>query len=543
MAILNAPIVTPGNINTVLGVNSTDVGRLCTASTINPWAKYKPVRNSTPGVLALSQRPGVNYGLSLDTFRNGIRDVEQDGGNYLHYAEKHWQGGTSPGIVDEQWVKYLPPRGKASDTSRQDEWYRLLDFNGYNSDEQLLPLRLLQEYSVNSYFDKDHGLNYSIAFFDENTISTASGSLLNYNELNYYNEMGHYYPVSTTQHVPTSGSLEDMWLGMALFQKVDEITTYDLWECIDIVPARRYVSGSSSTYCTMLKDMNTVGDDEREYYPELFPAATVGKKYFRYNIDPSLITNSELVDVNNSPRKSFKFYLRPVLYEYEPDHPGTAGDQGEITWNSSTPPGADRHFYPLRTPGTAVINDAGVTLGSQIYIYCRVTYDYDLDTSGLSYTNRYAVDLRMANCWDDDYRVTMYIDDLRVRLYDSEEWMNKDTGGPEERPEGWEGHINEDLTEITDQEAQAGGWISPQVPMWTLNRRYGTGTDWRNNFSWYQTNKNYIEFPSTQQGLGKYPYFKIKMSYRIPGGLTSDITYQYGLRNSHLVENLKPLPS
>lgn len=63
--------VTTEDVAAVLGQASLDVGTLCRASNINPWAKYKPIpcrarmANNTPAPLTDTQRAEENHGLTL----------------------------------------------------------------------------------------------------------------------------------------------------------------------------------------------------------------------------------------------------------------------------------------------------------------------------------------------------------------------------------------------------------------------------------------------------------------------------------------------
>lgn len=108
MGYQNGKITAPVSIEDVrnaINSTSTDLGTLCQSRTINIYAKKKPVRYNTPGMITDTQRKMLNYGI---------------------YANP--QLSFSAGIQSPYWT-YRRPRGLAYGTK---EWFRLLDFNGYN---------------------------------------------------------------------------------------------------------------------------------------------------------------------------------------------------------------------------------------------------------------------------------------------------------------------------------------------------------------------------------------------------------------------------
>lgn len=96
--------ITLDDIGYCLGSTSRDLGSLCTASTIAKWAKFKPVRLNTPAELTEAQRKSVNCGMSAPSS--------------VAYND--------PDDVTSLVWTYERPRGIASQ-----EWYRILDFDGY----------------------------------------------------------------------------------------------------------------------------------------------------------------------------------------------------------------------------------------------------------------------------------------------------------------------------------------------------------------------------------------------------------------------------
>jgi len=92
------------DIQTVLVDGSPDVGNLCKSSSINKWAKYKPVRHSNIGTVSDAERVAVNQGLSITKYET------------LASLTTGW----------ENDYVYLQPRGRTNN-----EWFRMMDFNEY----------------------------------------------------------------------------------------------------------------------------------------------------------------------------------------------------------------------------------------------------------------------------------------------------------------------------------------------------------------------------------------------------------------------------
>ena len=110
--------VSIGDIQAVLGSSRNDIGGLITYGNINKWAKYKPVRSNLLGILTDNDRRQVMWGLSIEMDNElGSADVQ---GTFL-YDLTH-------GLLG--W-EYLRPRGQSYAPK---EWFRFLDFDGYNSE-------------------------------------------------------------------------------------------------------------------------------------------------------------------------------------------------------------------------------------------------------------------------------------------------------------------------------------------------------------------------------------------------------------------------
>lgn len=112
MAALQKPIVL-STLATMLGTRA-DVGAVCTSDNINMWAKYRPIRHSSIAELTDAQRKEANQGYQFDTYTSL---------DALITAMKTAGEGACV------WT-YGKPRG-AGQTPQ--EWYRMLDFVGYDT--------------------------------------------------------------------------------------------------------------------------------------------------------------------------------------------------------------------------------------------------------------------------------------------------------------------------------------------------------------------------------------------------------------------------
>ncbi len=115
-----------GDVAYVLGRQTGDVGHLCgdtdvvvngvvvdPGGKINKWSLYKPVRHPSVGILNETMRKSVNYGYAPNSY------------SLLSSAVTAWQNGTL-------W-DYLKPRGLNGGGTGNHEWYRVLDFDGYEA--------------------------------------------------------------------------------------------------------------------------------------------------------------------------------------------------------------------------------------------------------------------------------------------------------------------------------------------------------------------------------------------------------------------------
>ena len=137
---INAP-VSVYDVQQALATSEKDVGRLCVHTSINMWARYKPVKIAHPATIYTPARRIVGYGLesivangqSFGTFFNAVKNMIVSTGN-LGY----------------KWgVKYNKPEGGTASP------YRLDDFA--NDDNRLLGYRT----DATLYFSPIDG-NYSI---------------------------------------------------------------------------------------------------------------------------------------------------------------------------------------------------------------------------------------------------------------------------------------------------------------------------------------------------------------------------------------------
>lgn len=105
--------VSIGDLQTVFGTARNDIGQIIVNEDINKWAKFKPERDNKLGVLAEADRKENYYGLKVTPSGNIITD-------FISAYPTEWT--------------YLRPRGIKNtelNPTSSDEWFRLLDFNGY----------------------------------------------------------------------------------------------------------------------------------------------------------------------------------------------------------------------------------------------------------------------------------------------------------------------------------------------------------------------------------------------------------------------------
>lgn len=121
-----------GDIQKALGTSETDLGSLCRHDNITMWAKHKPVRHSTLGILTLEQLRSTNCGLQFTRYTSPVACLNAAialGANTLAWS-------------------YNKPRGMAG---IYNEPYRQVDFDGYDRNE-ICPFREMRLYPENSYY-------------------------------------------------------------------------------------------------------------------------------------------------------------------------------------------------------------------------------------------------------------------------------------------------------------------------------------------------------------------------------------------------------
>jgi len=117
------------DIKTVLGqtgVNSTDLGTLCKSNKVNPWAKYKPIRNSSKGITSSSV-----WSTAAQAVMYGFRTTNNTSAyNTLSFG---WNS------LPPSWEQFYRDNGAPRGVATYDEPYRQLDFadlavntNGYD---------------------------------------------------------------------------------------------------------------------------------------------------------------------------------------------------------------------------------------------------------------------------------------------------------------------------------------------------------------------------------------------------------------------------
>lgn len=116
------------DLQQVLGRGENDLGLLCSdkewnaagtalvsANKVNKNAKYKSVRSSKLTAMTDADFQDAYFGLNIPIYGSG----------YITSLSTFFDSFASA-------YSYLPPRGKGNGQSGADEWFRILDFNGYN---------------------------------------------------------------------------------------------------------------------------------------------------------------------------------------------------------------------------------------------------------------------------------------------------------------------------------------------------------------------------------------------------------------------------
>ena len=113
--------ITIGEISTVLNNASKDLGTLCKSSTITPWAKYKPFRDS-----ALYYSSASEWEDAMESAGYGFGDLSS-----TTFAMRYFFNSANPFQSPEWESNYLKPRGKVNN-----EYFRQLDFVDMTANSQ-----------------------------------------------------------------------------------------------------------------------------------------------------------------------------------------------------------------------------------------------------------------------------------------------------------------------------------------------------------------------------------------------------------------------
>jgi len=113
--------VTTEDVAAVLGQASLDVGTLCRASNINPWAKYRPLPLSrqdrgTPAALTDAQRQARGWGVNFASRFQINSEYDTPPKNMVTFANNGTLSENDMCVVPLEWNAGVP------------HWYNLLDF-------------------------------------------------------------------------------------------------------------------------------------------------------------------------------------------------------------------------------------------------------------------------------------------------------------------------------------------------------------------------------------------------------------------------------
>lgn len=138
---ITAP-VSFADVNYVLGSNKTDLGQLCKLSNINKWARFKPVRHSTKGVITITQRHNAGYGFYGNDGIPFVTDASRLMNNMVYTIIQAKEMGGS----QTYWIYSKPAGGNNTP-------YRLSDFVAKPNDATTVPwVGSLAGYNHNAAF-------------------------------------------------------------------------------------------------------------------------------------------------------------------------------------------------------------------------------------------------------------------------------------------------------------------------------------------------------------------------------------------------------
>lgn len=123
--VITAP-VSINDVKQVLNANSYDLGTLCIESSINKWAKFKPIPYALISILPDATRASQNYGIfNIPTWSN-INKMA----NFVFGIAATSTNAPDVGIQPVYWT-YRPPTGGASEPFRLTDWSDAAGNYGY----------------------------------------------------------------------------------------------------------------------------------------------------------------------------------------------------------------------------------------------------------------------------------------------------------------------------------------------------------------------------------------------------------------------------
>lgn len=159
---LTSPI-TISKLKTTFGTSYNKIGQICAYANINMWSKYKPFRSSSLSFASISSRDSA---LASANQALAMGSTYASPAACLAAAKSLGAGGSS-------WT-YLRPRGLS-----YSEWYRLLDFDGYNH-SAVAPMQF--GFAYDSYVSNENLAVIENAVFDLRKVD--------FGELSSYNHLG-----------------------------------------------------------------------------------------------------------------------------------------------------------------------------------------------------------------------------------------------------------------------------------------------------------------------------------------------------------------
>lgn len=221
------------DLQTVFGTSANDIGQIIDEEDINKWAKYKPLRSSKLGILTEAERAALNHGIVLTKYTSPSALVSGYSGDYA----------------------YQKPRGLET----YGEYYRFLDFDGYNHNAES-PILSFQGISG----EVTDGTDLIVRLYLNPSSQVPTGSLL-WSDLNPGERPLSQYYFGVIIRTGTSSTYRVITMGTAIG------TGYPIQEMALTLPSSLFTVGNSYTLYPILSyTAYTTATSQSSYTTGLF---------------------------------------------------------------------------------------------------------------------------------------------------------------------------------------------------------------------------------------------------------------------------------